>query len=172
MRAMLDQFTGDAGDGAPPPAPYWGKQVKIHGLQAKSELNGAVGFAASYDEGRGRYTVNLPDGCSIALQPTNLELVVWGHEQGAKLEKLEKLEKLSSQIDKLNSKIGMPGSTGRAGGGGLVGLYDGVQGGQKSWVVVDAAGVAVEEDAGSVGAAEGLDVESPVCKCLSPLPVC
>ena len=74
MRAMLDQFTGDAGDGAPPPAPYCGKQVKIHGLQAKPELNGAVGFAASYDEGRGRYTVNLPDGCSIALQPTNLEL--------------------------------------------------------------------------------------------------
>jgi hypothetical protein len=161
MRAMLDQFTGDAGDGAPPPAPYCGKQVKIHGLQTKPELNGAVGFAASYDEGRGRYTVNLPDGCSIALQPTNLELVVWGHEHGAKL---EKLEKLSSQIDRLNSKIGVPGSTGGARGGGLVGLYDGVQGGQKSWVVVDAAGVAVEEDAGSVGAAEGLDEESQVCK--------
>ena len=49
--------------------PYCGKQVKIHGLQAKPELNGRVGLAASYNDTTGRYNVKLPDGSAIALQP-------------------------------------------------------------------------------------------------------
>ena len=55
--------------------PYCGKQVKIHGLQAKPELNGRVGLAASYNDTTGRYNVKLPDGSAIALQPKNLEPV-------------------------------------------------------------------------------------------------
>ena len=56
-------------------APYLGKQVKIHGLQAKPELNGRVGLAASYDDATGRYNVQLSDGSVLALQPKNLEPV-------------------------------------------------------------------------------------------------
>ena len=56
-------------------APYLGKQVKIHGLQAKPELNGRVGLAASYNDATGRYNVQLPDGRVLALQPKNLEPV-------------------------------------------------------------------------------------------------
>ena len=56
-------------------APYVGKQVKIHGLQAKPELNGRVGLAASYDDATGRYNVQLSDGSVLALQPKNLEPV-------------------------------------------------------------------------------------------------
>ena len=55
--------------------PYCGKQVKIHGLNAKPELNGRVGLAASYNNATGRYNVQLPDGSVLALQPKNLEPV-------------------------------------------------------------------------------------------------
>jgi len=54
---------------------YCGTQVKIHGLQAKPELNDQVGFAVSYDETTGRYNVKVPDGSTTALQPKNLEPV-------------------------------------------------------------------------------------------------
>jgi hypothetical protein len=50
-------------------------QVKIHGLQAMSVLNGRVGLALRYDDETGRYNVKLPDGSVKALQPKNLEPV-------------------------------------------------------------------------------------------------
>lgn len=62
--------------------PYCGKQVKIHGLQAKPELNGRVGLAASYNDAAGSYNVKLPDGSAIALQPKNLEPVAGEGQQG------------------------------------------------------------------------------------------
>jgi len=55
--------------------PYCGKQVKIHGLLSKPELNGIVGTATTYDDSKSRYNVKLPSGGAIALQPKNLEPV-------------------------------------------------------------------------------------------------
>ena len=61
--------------------PYVGKRVRIHGLQSRPELNGSVGLAASYDDARNRYNVQVQSNVgadptrviSIALQPKNLE---------------------------------------------------------------------------------------------------
>ena len=53
-------------------APLVGKQVLVHGLVAKPELNHRTGTAASWDSERGRYSVRLQDGSTVALKPANL----------------------------------------------------------------------------------------------------
>ena len=49
-----------------------GKQVLVHGLVAKPELNNMTGTAAGWDSERGRYSVRLQDGSLLSLKPTNL----------------------------------------------------------------------------------------------------
>ena len=49
-----------------------GKEVGLHSLKAKPELNGAKGFVISYAADKGRYTIGLPSGEQIALKPVNL----------------------------------------------------------------------------------------------------
>ena len=53
-------------------APLVGKQVLVHGLVAKPELNQRTGTAAGWDSERGRYSVRLQDGSTVALKPANL----------------------------------------------------------------------------------------------------
>ena len=53
-------------------APLVGKQVLVHGLVAKPELNDRTGTAAGWDSERGRYSVRLQDGSTVALKPANL----------------------------------------------------------------------------------------------------
>ena len=53
-------------------APLVGKQVLVHGLVAKPELNNRTGTAAGWDSERGRYSVRLQDGSTVALKPANL----------------------------------------------------------------------------------------------------
>ena len=53
-------------------APLVGKQVLVHGLVAKPELNDRTGTATGWDSERGRYTVRLQDGNTVALKPANL----------------------------------------------------------------------------------------------------
>ena len=53
-------------------APLVGKQVLVHGLVAKPELNDRTGTAAGWDSARGRYSVRLQDGSTVALKPANL----------------------------------------------------------------------------------------------------
>ena len=50
-----------------------GRRVVINGLVAKPELNGRTGTAVSFDEDKGRYSVEL-DGTSSSLmiKPCNL----------------------------------------------------------------------------------------------------
>ena len=49
-----------------------GEQVLVHGLVAKPELNDRTGTAAGWDSERGRYSVRLRDGSTVALKPANL----------------------------------------------------------------------------------------------------
>ena len=49
-----------------------GEQVLVHGLVAKPELNDRTGTAAGWDSERGRYSVRLQDGSTVALKPANL----------------------------------------------------------------------------------------------------
>ena len=51
---------------------FVGEQVLVHGLVAKQELNNRTGTAAGWDSERGRYTVRLQDGSTVALKPANL----------------------------------------------------------------------------------------------------
>ena len=53
-------------------APLVGKQVLVHGLVAKPDLNHRTGTAAGWDSERGRYSVRLQDGSTVALKPANL----------------------------------------------------------------------------------------------------
>ena len=53
-------------------APLVGNQVLVHGLVAKPELNDSTGTAAGWDSERGRYSVRLQDGSTVALKPANL----------------------------------------------------------------------------------------------------
>jgi hypothetical protein len=53
-------------------APLVGNQVLVHGLVAKPELNNRMGTAAGWDSERGRYSVRLQDGSTVALKPANL----------------------------------------------------------------------------------------------------
>jgi hypothetical protein len=61
--------------------PLLGRRVVINGLVAKPELNGRTGTAVSFDDGKGRYSVEL-DGTSsfLMMKPCNLlptVCVVW-----------------------------------------------------------------------------------------------
>ena len=56
----------------PKRAPLVGKQVLVHGLVAKPELNQKTGTAAGWDSERGRYSVRLQDGSLLSFKPTNL----------------------------------------------------------------------------------------------------
>ena len=49
-----------------------GKRVTVQGLNSKPELNGKSGTALSFDDGKGRYTVQLDNGSTMALKPANL----------------------------------------------------------------------------------------------------
>ena len=50
-----------------------GKQVLVHGLVAKPELNSRTGTANAWDSERGRYSVRLQDGSFLSLKPANLK---------------------------------------------------------------------------------------------------
>ena len=53
-----------------------GRQVEVHGLQSRPELNGERGEAMAYDQGKGRYAVQLSDGgAPLLLKPENLRPV-------------------------------------------------------------------------------------------------
>jgi hypothetical protein len=55
--------------------------VVINGLVAKPELNGRTGTAWSFDDDKGRYSVELDDtSSSLMIKPCNLQptvCVVW-----------------------------------------------------------------------------------------------
>ncbi len=54
-------------------APLLGTQVIIHGLVAKPQLNGRTGKALSFDDEKGRYSVELDDiSTTIMIKPCNL----------------------------------------------------------------------------------------------------
>jgi hypothetical protein len=46
--------------------------VLVHGLVVKPELNDRMGTAAGWDSERGRYSVRLQDGSTVALKPADL----------------------------------------------------------------------------------------------------
>ena len=53
--------------------PLLGKRVRIDGLTAKPEFNGAQGVAVSFDAAKGRYNVRMMgSGEMIALKQSNL----------------------------------------------------------------------------------------------------
>lgn len=52
-------------------APYVGKRVQVVDT-SRDELNGSIGTALEYDRDKGRYTVRLDNGQSVALKPANL----------------------------------------------------------------------------------------------------
>ena len=54
-------------------APLVGKRVVVNGLSSKPELNGRGGTAISFDDGKGRYSVRLDSGETLALKPNNLQ---------------------------------------------------------------------------------------------------
>jgi hypothetical protein len=49
-----------------------GRRVVINGLVAKPELNGRTGTAVSFDDDKGRYSVELDDTSSFMIKPCNL----------------------------------------------------------------------------------------------------
>lgn len=53
-------------------APYVGKRVQVVGT-SRDELNGSIGTAFEYDRDKGRYTVRLDSGQSVALKPAHLQ---------------------------------------------------------------------------------------------------
>ena len=55
------------------PTPLLGRRVVINGLVAKPELNGRTGTAVSFDDDKGRYSVELGDtSSSLMIKPCNL----------------------------------------------------------------------------------------------------
>ena len=53
--------------------PLLGSRVVINGLVAKPELNGRTGTAVSFDDDKGRYSVELDDtSSSLMIKPCNL----------------------------------------------------------------------------------------------------
>jgi hypothetical protein len=53
--------------------PLLGRRVVINGLVAKPELNGRTGTAVSFDDAKGRYSVELDDtSSSFMIKPCNL----------------------------------------------------------------------------------------------------
>jgi hypothetical protein len=52
--------------------PLLGRRVVINGLVAKPELNGRPGTAVSFDDAKGRYTVELDTSSSLMIKPCNL----------------------------------------------------------------------------------------------------
>jgi len=68
------------------------KQVKIHSVSAKPELNGKVGVAQSYIPDRNRYLVTLPTTTTttpsqtVALRPENLSAATMVDKARAKVE--------------------------------------------------------------------------------------
>ena len=53
--------------------PLLGRRVVINGLVAKAELNGRAGTAVCFDDGKGRYSVELTDtSSSLTIKPCNL----------------------------------------------------------------------------------------------------
>jgi len=53
-------------------APFVGKRVQVVET-SRDELNGSIGTALEYDRDKGRYTVRLDNGQSVALKPANLQ---------------------------------------------------------------------------------------------------
>ena len=61
-----------------------GQEVRLIGLQAKPELNGAIGVCERFDTKHGRYAVRLPGHEKpLAVKADNLELAA-DAEGGAK----------------------------------------------------------------------------------------
>jgi len=55
---------------------FIGQEVRLVGLRAKPELNGAVGVCERFDKGQGRYAVRLPGHEKpLAVKGSNLELL-------------------------------------------------------------------------------------------------
>eukprot|EP00929_Paragymnodinium_shiwhaense_P114402 TRINITY_DN82787_c0_g1_i1.p1 TRINITY_DN82787_c0_g1~~TRINITY_DN82787_c0_g1_i1.p1 ORF type:complete len:464 (-),score=111.14 TRINITY_DN82787_c0_g1_i1:65-1456(-) len=52
-----------------------GSRVRLHGLQAKPELNGKQGVLKDRKLDTGRWTVALDDGADVALKASNIELL-------------------------------------------------------------------------------------------------
>ena len=53
--------------------PLVGQRVRLFGLSARPELNGALATAESYVPAKGRYAVKLHDGSMVTIKPSNLE---------------------------------------------------------------------------------------------------
>jgi hypothetical protein len=69
---------GQQPSGAPPPfdiiLPH--TRVKIRGLVSAVQHNDEMGTVVDFDRGRGRYTVQLKDGNTLALKPQNILQIV------------------------------------------------------------------------------------------------
>jgi hypothetical protein len=63
-----------------------GKDVRLHGLKSKPELNGTVAQVKSLVEDTGRYLVVLADGAEVALKVANFSLVLPKEEEPAEEE--------------------------------------------------------------------------------------
>ena len=76
------------------PANFLQKQVKIHSVSAKPELNNKIGVAQSYLSDRGRYLVSLPPHISpspIALKADNLSIPTLPEKARGKIEELSRM---------------------------------------------------------------------------------
>ena len=78
----LEGFDSARSDAAPPPLQaaglksLIGQEVRLVGLRAKPELNGAVGVCERFDTAQGRYAVRLPGHDKpVAIKGGNLELL-------------------------------------------------------------------------------------------------
>lgn len=70
----LFQGIHEAGDPVAPSS-LAGKDVDIHGLASRPELNGQRARCVSFDAGADRYFCQLPDGSTLSLKAANLEPV-------------------------------------------------------------------------------------------------
>ena len=95
--------------------PFCGKQVIIEGLLQRQDLNGKVGKATSYDEGKARYLVQFPTGETIALQPKNLAPVAEGTGgmpgagMGGMPGGMPGMGNLAEMLPLILSRLGLPG---------------------------------------------------------------
>ena len=62
-------------------APFVGCRVQVLGT-SKAELNGKHGRATGFNSERGRYTVVLDNGETIALKPSNVDRLPGGEDDG------------------------------------------------------------------------------------------
>jgi hypothetical protein len=85
------------------PGSLVGKDVVLHGLKSKPELNGDIGKAISFSEVSGRYVVEMSDEVELALKTANLSVATEDHRTSLEEKKRED-EVLFEKLMKDNEK--------------------------------------------------------------------